>query len=51
MPPVRHDVAAETTHEGVSLEGTSTKAASLAPAFDTGWYEGKNYQLMIEFSS
>ena len=48
VSPVRH-VAAETTHEGVSLEGT--KAASLAPAFDTGWYEGKNYQLMIEFSS
>ena len=33
MPPVRHDVAAETTHEGVSLQGT--KAASSAPSFDT----------------
>ena len=36
-------VAAETTHEGASLEGT--KAASLAPAFDMDWYEGKNYHL------
>ena len=34
-------VAAETTHEGASLEGT--KAASLAPAFDIGCYKGKNY--------
>ena len=30
-------MAAETTHEGVSLEGT--KAASLAPAFDIDWYD------------
>ena len=42
VSPARH-VAAQTTHEGASLEGT--KAASLAPAFDIDWYEGKNYHL------
>ena len=44
----RH-MTTESTHEGASWGGT--KAASLAPAFDIGWYEGKNYYLLIEFNS